>query len=350
MKLIKIDKDDGSSTYRVYETNGIPHETINGFLRNRDLRGYAALTIRSHAADLKEFFIWLDENSLDWSTLELTDLEQYLSSLSYLAKPDGKPKNSNSTLHRKISSINSFYRYQTYYTGIYVTPLIVKKYFAQHSLVTTRKKSKKYSLIEGLRSSTIENNIKTIDEIEYKKLLNWLPNQRDKLLFTLLWETGLRIGKALQLMHKDINYQESSITINYRTNNPNDVYSKNKHPYKIFVPKFWLRKYTDYLIEDSDKYNTDYLFCAIYYRVKNKRLSPLSYDYYKQLLLKFNTETSIKITCHMFRHTFITRCFRNKINVDYISRQVGHASSETTSKTYEHLNVEDLRAVLEELK
>nr|WP_264193934.1 site-specific integrase [Marinomonas algarum] len=317
-------------------------------MRNRDNRGYAPLTIKSHAIDLKEFFIWLSVNNIDWSDVSLSDLEDYLSYLSYQSKSNGKPKNSNSSIRRKISSINSFYRYQTFYSGIFVSPLIVKRYYKQRAFLTGEpRKHEQYSVIEGIRKTSSENNIKVIDEQEYKQLLSWLVKSRDKLFFTLLWETGLRVGQALQLKHVDINYQEGSIDVVYRKDNPNGVYSKNKQTYKVFTPLFWLREYTNYLIEDSDDYNTEYLFCSIYNRDRNARDKPISYEYYKNLLNKFEHETGIHITCHMFRHTFVTRSMRNKVPIDYISRQVGHKSAVTTQKIYEHLNVDDLREVLE---
>lgn len=348
MKVKKISKADQSVSYRVYQSDGLPHDVINGFLRNRDHRGYAPLTIKSHAVDLKEFFTWLDINEFCWSDVLLSDLENYLSYISYQAKADGKPKNSNASIRRKISTLNSFYRYQTFYSGINVAPLIVKKYYKQRSLVSGKpRKHEQYSIIEGIRKSSIEGNIRVISESDYKDLLNWLKKPRDILFFTLLWETGLRVGQALQLKHIDINYQEGSINIVYRKDNPNGVYSKNKQSYKIYVPSFWLREYTNYLIEDSDDYNTEYLFCSIYSRDRNSREKPISYEYYKAILKKFEEEKGIHITCHMFRHTFITRNMRNKIPLDYISRQVGHASSVTTQKIYEHLNVDDLREILE---
>lgn len=348
MKVKKLSKADQSVSYRVYQSDGLPQVTINGFLRNRDNRGYAPLTIKSHAIDLKEFFMWLDDNDTDWSNVSLSDLEDYLSYLSYQSKLDGKPKNSNSSIRRKISSINSFYRYQTFYSGVHVSPLIVKKFYKQRSFVTGKpRKYEHYSIIEGIRKSNIENNIKVIDQLEYKNLLSWLGKSRDKLFFTLLWETGLRVGQALQLKHVDINYQEGSINVVYRKDNPNGVYSKNKQSYKVYAPSFWLREYTNYLIEDSDEYNTEYLFCSIYNRDRSARDKPISYEYYKALLKKFEIETGIHITCHMFRHTFVTRSMRNKIPLDYISRQVGHKSAVTTQKIYEHLNVDDLREVME---
>ena len=55
MKVKKISKADQSVSYRVYQSDGLPHDVINGFLRNRDHRGYAPLTIKSHAVDLKDY-------------------------------------------------------------------------------------------------------------------------------------------------------------------------------------------------------------------------------------------------------------------------------------------------------
>ncbi|WP_456237916.1 hypothetical protein, partial [Maribrevibacterium harenarium] len=120
----------------------------------------------SHIADL--IACLLDINESCWSDITLSDLENYLSYISYQAKPDGKPKNSNASIRRKISSLNSFYRYQTFYSGINVTPLIVKKYYKQRSLVTGKpRKHEQYSIIEGIRKSSLEGNIRIINEADY---------------------------------------------------------------------------------------------------------------------------------------------------------------------------------------
>ena len=48
----------------------------------------------------------------------------------------------------------------------------------------------------------------------------------------------------------------------------------------------------------------------------------------------------------MFRHTFATLALRSRMPLEVISKALTHRSSETTSRTYSHLDQEDLRAEL----
>lgn len=49
----------------------------------------------------------------------------------------------------------------------------------------------------------------------------------------------------------------------------------------------------------------------------------------------------------MLRHTYVTLAMRGKVPLEVVSRLVTHASVQTTSGTYLHASVEDLREALE---
>jgi len=51
-------------------------------------------------------------------------------------------------------------------------------------------------------------------------------------------------------------------------------------------------------------------------------------------------------TPHMLRHTYVTLAMRGKVPLEIVSRLVTHGSIETTSSTYLHATVEDLRDAL----
>ena len=53
-------------------------------------------------------------------------------------------------------------------------------------------------------------------------------------------------------------------------------------------------------------------------------------------------------TPHMLSHTYVTLAMRGKVPLEVISRLVTHGSVETTSSTYLHPSVEDLREALAE--
>lgn len=51
-------------------------------------------------------------------------------------------------------------------------------------------------------------------------------------------------------------------------------------------------------------------------------------------------------TLHMLRHSRATDLLRHGVPVDVVARLLTHRSSTTTSQTYIHLDVDDLRAEL----
>jgi integrase/recombinase XerD len=56
--------------------------------------------------------------------------------------------------------------------------------------------------------------------------------------------------------------------------------------------------------------------------------------------------TGIQFTLHMLRHSRATELLRAGVSVDVVARLLTHRSSTTTSQTYAHLDVDDLRAEL----
>jgi len=46
---------------------------------------------------------------------------------------------------------------------------------------------------------------------------------------------------------------------------------------------------------------------------------------------------------HMLRHTYVTLAMRGKVPLEVVSRLVTHSWIETTSSTYLHATVDDLR-------
>ena len=73
---------------------------------------------------------------------------------------------------------------------------------------------------------------------------------------------------------------------------------------------------------------------------------PLRYQAVHQLVRRLQARTGIEFTLHMLRHSRATDLLRHGVGVDVVARLLTHRSSTTTSQTYIHLDVEDLRAEL----
>ena len=65
-----------------------------------------------------------------------------------------------------------------------------------------------------------------------------------------------------------------------------------------------------------------------------------------QLVGRLRKDTGISFTLHMLRHSRATDLLRHGVGVDVVARLLTHRSSTTTSQTYIHLDVDDLRAEL----
>ena len=66
-----------------------------------------------------------------------------------------------------------------------------------------------------------------------------------------------------------------------------------------------------------------------------------------QLVRKLRARTGIEFTLRMLRHTRATDLLRHGVGVGVVARLLTHRFSTTTSQTYIHLDVRDLRAELE---
>jgi integrase/recombinase XerD len=365
MNVIKLLNPDKTRTiYRVYESNSLPFEIINEFLRYQEKRQFAPNTIRASAYDLISYFNFLTRSDLVWSDINtgtFTDYIHYLrfstSKESILAIPNSKLTRSERTISRMLSSIISFYRYQYYSNGLVIelanTGILNKssnshKDFMSFALNDRTESISKRKPIQLSKYQISKAKPKTVTEDQVEVILAACKNDRDRLLVLLLIETGMRIGQVLQLKHEDIECWNSRLKITYRLDNPNEVYAKSRDDYYVDLTDNWIRLYTDFLINDAGDIETEYVFTSIYSNNPEKITSPYSYSAVIDMFSRLSKNSGIKITPHMFRHTHATTLLKNGVSIDIVTRRLGHKSSETTKGTYEHLTANDMREAIAE--
>ena len=173
---------------------------------------------------------------------------------------------------------------------------------------------------------------------------------RDKFLFMLLFQTGIRIGQCLGLKHQDISVEDGSIRIVPRSDNPNGARAKTRNEYTIPVLPDVMQLYTDYLIEDLGALEADSLPDFVFVNLWEGKIGhPMTYEAVMSLVKRLCTKTKISFSPHMLRHTRATLWIRGKqMSLEEVSSLLGHASIQTTHDTYVHLTAEDLRAALAE--
>lgn len=160
-----------------------------------------------------------------------------------------------------------------------------------------------------------------LSEKELKILINYLINSNiknsNKLVISLLLETGIRLNELVNIKCKNINFENKSILLEVTKNNLDRI---------VFYSDL-----TDNFIKDADL-SKEYLInmtpkgvYSIFERVKNKLGFKLFHP-------------------HMLRHTYASILVQNNTNLEFVRITLGHKSLKTTQR-YLHFNLEVMRKI-----
>jgi integrase len=178
---------------------------------------------------------------------------------------------------------------------------------------------------------------------EMQAILDACDRLRDRLLFAVLHETGMRIGEALGLRHEDLAAAEREVAVVPRDND-NGARTKSREPRLIPVSAGLVRLYADYLHGEYGSLDCDYVFVNLWGQPHGR---PLAYPAVYDLVRRLRRRTGIGFDPHWCRHTAATRMLRDGVPIEVVSKLLGHADLTTTSSVYGHLTVEDARKALE---
>jgi len=155
---------------------------------------------------------------------------------------------------------------------------------------------------------SFKNSIKYLKKEEWEKLRGSIDNYRDKLIITLLYSTGMRVGEFTKLRVEEIDFEERFIRIPPEN-------SKTGEGRTIFVPREVLSDIKAYLKLEKRK---------------NGRLFDLTTRRIQQLLKKYSARARVKATPHTLRHTHIVHSLLGKVTITAVQKQVGHKRLTTT--------------------
>ena len=143
---------------------------------------------------------------------------------------------------------------------------------------------------------------------QVQAILDACTRLRDRLLWALLWDTGIRIGEALGLRHEDLAAAEGELTVAPRSND-NRARAKSATPRTIPVSPQLIRLYADYLHDEYGDLDSDYVFVNLWGEPFGH---PWSYPAVYDLVLRLRRITGIDFDPHWYRHTYATRLLRQK--------------------------------------
>ncbi|ANE78273.1 MULTISPECIES: tyrosine-type recombinase/integrase [Mycobacteriaceae] len=330
-------------------------EPVEAFLAHLHAVERSANTVRAYAHDLRDWFTFCARSGLGWSNVRLEDVGRFVAWLrlgpesrdapNVVAFPTMAPAGcSGATVNRKLSAVSAFYEFHQRH-GVDLGDLLVTwqrrgsgggswRPLLAH-LGSRPEKTRRIRLRADKRLPS------TLDEQQVAAVLGSCQRLRDRLLFTLLAETGLRIGEALGLRHEDIDAASCVVSVVGR-NNANGARAKSGSR-QVPAPGQLIRLYCDYLHTEYGDLDSDYVFVNLW---ADPVGVPMSYRSVYDLVLRLRARSGIMFSPHVFRHTYATDLLRRGVAVEVVSKLLGHASISTTGDTYSHLSVEDTRRAL----
>jgi integrase/recombinase XerD len=128
-----------------------------------------------------------------------------------------------------------------------------------------------------------------------------------------------------------------------RAGNANGARAKLRETAVIPVSVPLVRLYSEYMHAEYGGIDSDYVFVNLF---GGRVGEPLAHPSVHRLIGRIASRTGIGFTAHMLRHTHATELIRAGVPIEIVARLLTHRSSTTTSQTYIHLDVADVRRAL----
>jgi len=316
-------------------------------------------TIKAYAHDLKDWWFYLAGHGVGWQSAILEDVAGFVAWLRLPPEardgrvavlPTVEHHCSAASVNRKLAALTSFCEFHARH-GVDLAGLLVRmqpagrrgsatsyKPFLHH---ITKNKPERRSAIK-LKTSSPRPKVLTVKQVQ--TILDACDHLRDRLLFALLLDVGMRIGEALGLRHEDMGIAEREVTVKPRDND-NRARAKAGRSRVIPASPELMRLYADYLNREYGALDSDYVFVNLWAKPLGR---PWAYPAVYDLVLRLRERTGIDFEPHQYRHTYATWLLRKGAGMESVQELLGHASITTTIDTYGHLTLEDARKTLED--
>jgi integrase/recombinase XerD len=338
----------GGESFTVVGPDRLPVGPVESYLAWLTHIERSPNTVRAYAHDLKLYCGFLAARGLRWDQPTLESLGEFAAWLRRPAEnvvlvPGAVPRRSRPTVNRMLSAVIGFYEYHER-SGVR---------FAASLLDLTRSGRGGFKpFLHGIAGSKPRGRVgrlpeerqlpKTLTVAQVRAIVQAQARLRNRLLFALLALTGMRLGQALGLRHSDFVGHERRVEIVLREDNANRARAKSGG--SVPVVSELVRLYADYMHEEYGELDSDYVFVNLW---AGRIGHPMGAEAVADLVRRTRSKVGFHFTPHMLRHTYVTLAVRAGVPLEIVSRLVTHRSIETTSSTYLHASVEDLRAALD---
>ncbi|NRD20774.1 tyrosine-type recombinase/integrase [Winogradskyella eckloniae] len=271
---------------------------------------YSEHTVLAYTRDIENFqkFLVQQQYTNDVSKVNYFEIRQWIIALV-------DQNITNRSINRKISSLNSYFKFLLKTEEIKLNPL------KQHKALKVGKKVQ-LPFSEKELLTVLESTIKVVD----------FETARNHFIIELFYATGIRRIELVKLKISDIDRSNGLIKV---------LGKRNKERYIPLIESLRIsyNRYIEYrnnlpvVIDDEMLFLTKdglKIYEKLVYRIINKYFSEAS--------------TKSKCSPHVLRHSFATHLLNQGADLNTVKELLGHASLAST-QVYTHSSITDLKKV-----
>jgi integrase/recombinase XerC len=273
---------------------------------------YSELTVKAYLTDLESFSKFVTE-TYGSNTVQDVNYSQIRRWIVHLVER----KISNRSVNRKVSSLNSYFKFLIKTETIQASPL------SKHKALKTSKKVQ------------IPFSQKEMDDVmQILEEKTDFEGVRNRLIVELFYATGIRRIELIQIRLKDIDIDNKTLKV---------LGKRNKERFIPLIENVVVavNNYMHLRNELEIDQNNDFLFLTkkglkiyetLVYRVIN--------EYFSKASLK------VKKSPHILRHSFATHLLNQGADLNAVKELLGHSSLAAT-QVYTHNSIAELKKVYE---
>jgi site-specific recombinase XerD len=364
VRVQRVDQPSGERTWTVLGADYRPIGPVEAFLEYLRVTGKSPNTVRAYARGLELFWRFLDEVGVSWDAVGPGEVSAFVGWLrtglpaGVVALREQPGRLSEATLSLRLQAVLSFYRFQ-HFNGVEAASRLYEhtsrpgggyRPFLLHArrgggqrpvVRVVQRRREAPPILAPAQIALIKDACACWDD----ERREWVGSLRDRLLWALLEETGMRVGEALGLQHRDwhTGRGDTPLVEVVPREHPHGVRVKGGAYRRLYVSDELDRLYGEHLwrlveagadlaVEDFDE---AYVFVNLTREPRFAPMRPSTVDWLvRRLRRQLVGQVPAAWSAHWLRHSHATALLLAGVPLHVVSRRLGHADVQTTQNLY----------------